>query len=65
MPDGNALAESIQMIKAGRKAEAQLVLEPYIQADPHNIQARMWEAELFSADIDKIGVLEVCLEHDP
>ena len=65
MANDEALIESIQMIKAGRKAEAQLVLEPYIQANPHNIQAWMWEAELFPADTDKIKVLEICLEHNP
>jgi hypothetical protein len=65
MADDSVLIESIQMIKAGRKAEAQLVLEPYIQANPHNIQAWMWEAELFPADTDKIKVLEICLEHNP
>ena len=65
MADDKALTESIQMIKAGRKAEAQLVLEPYIQANPHNIQAWMWEAQIFPADADKIRVLEICLEHNP
>lgn len=65
MANDDTLVESIQMIKAGRKAEAQLVLEPYIQANPHNIQAWMWEAELFPVDADKIRVLEICLEHNP
>jgi len=65
MANDDAFVESIQMIKAGHKAEAQLVLEPYIQANPHNIQAWMWEAELFPADADKIKVLEICLEHNP
>jgi len=65
MANDDALIQSIQMIKAGRKAEAQLVLEPYIQANPHNIQAWMWEAELFPADVDKVKVLEICLEHNP
>jgi hypothetical protein len=65
MANDDALSESIQMIKAGRKAEAQLVLEPYIQANPHAIQAWMWEAEIFPADADKIRVLEICLEHNP
>ena len=65
MENDNALTESIQMIKAGRKAEAQLVLEPYIQANPHDIKAWMWEAEIFPMDVDKIKVLEICLEHNP
>jgi hypothetical protein len=65
MADHDALTESIRLIKAGKKAEAQLVLEPYIQANPDNIQAWMWEAEIFPADADKIKVLEICLEHNP
>jgi hypothetical protein len=65
MPNEDALTESIRLIKAGKKAEAQLVLEPYIQANPHNIQAWMWEAEIFPADADKIKVLEICLEYNP
>jgi hypothetical protein len=65
MPNDDVLTESIRLIKAGKKAEAQLVLEPYIQANPHNIQAWMWEAEIFPADADKIKVLEICLEYNP
>jgi hypothetical protein len=46
MANDEVLIESIQMIKAGRKSEAQVLLEPYILANPHNIQAWMWEAVL-------------------
>jgi hypothetical protein len=65
MITNEALTEAIQLIKSGRKAEAQLILEPYIQSNPQNIQAWMWEAELFPNDVDKIKVLEICLEHNP
>ena len=65
MANNDALTESIRLIKAGKRAEAQLVLEPYIQDNPNNIQAWMWEAELFPADADKIKVMEICLEHNP
>jgi hypothetical protein len=65
MPTDDDLTKAIQLIKAGRKPEAQLVLEPYIQAYPQNIQAWMWETELFPNDCDKIRVLEICLEHNP
>jgi hypothetical protein len=65
MPNDDHLTEAIRLIRAGRKAEAQLVLEPYIQANPQDISAWMWEAEIFPADCDKVKVLEICLEHNP
>ena len=65
MPNDDALTKAIQLIKAGRIPEAQLVLEPFIQDHPQNIQAWMWETELFPKDFDKIRVLEICLEHNP
>ncbi|HTX90635.1 MAG TPA: DUF3592 domain-containing protein [Anaerolineales bacterium] len=65
MSNDDRLNEAIRLIKTGRKAEAQLLLEPYIQDNPQNINAWMWEAELFSADCDKAKVMEICLEHNP
>jgi hypothetical protein len=65
MADDGALIEAIQLIKAGRKGDAQLVLEPYILANPQDIRAWMWEAEIFPEDQNKIRVLEICLEHNP
>lgn len=59
------LSEAIRLIRAGQKAEAQLVLEPYIMDHPQDIQAWMWEAEIFPNDADKIKVLEICLGHNP
>lgn len=65
MPDDDDLTKAIQLIKTGKIPEAQLVLEPFIQDHPQNIQAWMWETELFPDDRDKIRVLEICLEHNP
>lgn len=61
----DALAEAIRLIRAGKRPEAQLILEPFLQANPQNIPAWMWEAEIFLDDRDKIKVLEICLEHNP
>ena len=65
MANDDDLTKAIQLIKAGRLPEAQLVLEPFIQDHPQNIQAWMWETELFPQDCDKARVLEICLEHNP
>jgi hypothetical protein len=65
MMNDDSLSEAIQLIRTGKKADAQLILEPYILANPQNIQAWMWEAEIFPDDSDKIKVLEICLEHNP
>jgi len=61
----DTLSEAIRLIKAGKRPEAQLMLEPFIQANPQNIPAWMWEAEIFLDDCDKIRVMEICLEHNP
>ena len=65
MATDDALSVAIRLIKAGKRPEAQLVLEPFIQANPQNIQAWMWEAEIFLDDRDKVKVMEICLEHNP
>ena len=65
MTNDETLRQAVQLIQSGRKAEAQLILEPLIQMDPQNILAWMWEVEIFPADCDKIKVLEICLEHNP
>ena len=59
------LTESIQLIKAGNKDAARSLLEPYLLENPNNIQAWLWETELFSNDGDKIKVLEACLKQNP
>lgn len=61
----DTLTEAITLIKAGKKAEAQKLLEPFIEANPHNIQAWIWEAEAWPTVEGKIKVLELCLQHNP
>ncbi len=59
------LSEAIALIKAGKKAEAQKILEPFIEANPQNIPAWMWEADTWPTLAGKIKVLELCLQHNP
>ncbi len=61
----DALKEAIQLIKAGKKLEARKVLEPFIVANPNNIQAWVWEIETRESDAEKLRVMETCLVHNP
>jgi tetratricopeptide (TPR) repeat protein len=65
MSNDYVLAEAIQLIKSGKKHAARVMLERYLQRNPDNIQAWMWEAETFPDDSDKITVLEACLKNNP
>ena len=59
------LNEAIQLIKAGKKDDAKRILEPFIRANPHNIQAWLWEAETRETLPGKIKILELCLRFNP
>lgn len=61
----DTLSEAIALIKAGKKAEAQKILEPFIEANPQNIAAWMWDVETWPDWKTKIKVLEMCLKHNP
>lgn len=59
------LKQAVKLIKAGRIPEARSILEPIIVADPHNIQAWVWEIETRENDFEKIKLMEACLLHNP
>ncbi|MGA7194970.1 MAG: hypothetical protein WBW94_15190 [Anaerolineales bacterium] len=59
------LLKAIELIRAGRKTEAQKILEPYLEANPHSIPAWLWEAETWPTTAQKIKILETCLQHNP
>jgi hypothetical protein len=59
------LNNAIQLIREGRKQEAQRVLEPLIKADPANIQAWFWYVETYPTVEKRIQVLEMCLKMNP
>jgi hypothetical protein len=65
MTTENTLSNAIELIKAGKKDEAQKLLKPYLEANPHDINAWLWEAETWSSPEKKIEVLEMCLVHNP
>ena len=58
-------SNAIELIKAGKKAEAQKLLEPYIDANPQDVTAWLWEVETWPSIEKKIKVLEMCLRHNP
>lgn len=51
--------EAIRAVKAGKKAEARLLLERATDADPENEKAWMW----MSAVVDEPGDQRICLEN--
>jgi chromosome segregation ATPase len=63
VPD-DTLDEASALIKAGKIAEAQEILHPYIRANPQSVEAWILETETWNT-AGKIRVLEICLEHNP
>jgi hypothetical protein len=59
------LKQAVNLIKAGKKIEARMILEPIIVAQPQNIQAWVWEIETRENDDEKIKLMEACLLHNP
>lgn len=59
------LKQAVNLIKAGKKIEARMILEPIIVAQPQNIQAWVWEIETRENDAEKIKLMEACLLHNP
>lgn len=59
------LNSAIQLIREGRKQEAQRILEPILEANPGNIQAWFWYVETYSTLEKRIQVLEMCLNLNP
>jgi hypothetical protein len=59
------LTDAAALIKAGKRAEAQKLLEPFIKANPQNVPAWLLEVETWPRAADKKKVLELCLRHNP
>jgi hypothetical protein len=58
------LDEARALIRAGKVADAQEILHPFIRANPHAVDAWLLETETWNT-AGKIRVLEICLEHNP
>ena len=58
------LDEATALIRAGKIAEAQEILHPFIRANPQNVDAWLLETETWNT-AGKVRVLEICLEHNP
>jgi predicted Zn-dependent protease len=65
MTTDELLTNAIELIKAGRKAEAQRLLQPYIAANPQHVSAWLWEARTRPTTRSRIEVLERCLVYNP
>ena len=61
----STLDNAIQLVRVGRKAEAQPILQGLIKADPKNIQAWFWYVETCATNEKQIQALETCLKFNP
>jgi Tol biopolymer transport system component/N-acetylneuraminic acid mutarotase len=59
------LNQAVTLIKSGQKELARVILTQLIQAEPHNVAAWLWLAEIMEDDTRRIGVLEACLKLNP
>jgi hypothetical protein len=59
------LSRAIQLIKAGKRAEAQKLLEPLLEAEPRNVTAWLWYVDTWPTPEQKIEALETCLQYNP
>jgi peptide/nickel transport system ATP-binding protein len=59
------LQQAIELIKAGRKGEAQPVLQGLIKADPHNVAAWLWYVETCQSVPERLKVLKICQKFNP
>lgn len=59
------LNNAIQLIREGRKQEAQKILESLLEGNPANIQAWFWYVETYPTLEKRIQVLEMCLKMNP
>ena len=65
MATDEVLNRAIDMIRTGRKAEAQRLLQPYIAANPRHVGAWLWDARTRLTVRSRIDVLERCLFYNP
>jgi hypothetical protein len=61
----NTLRKAIELIKAGKKLEAQRLLEPLLKTDPSNVSLWLWYVETCSTVEQRICALERCLYSNP
>lgn len=65
MAKNDALNNAIALIQAGNKAEAHQLLTAYLDANPQDVVAWLWDARTRSSLESRIKVLETCLLHNP
>ena len=53
----DVLSEAEGLIRSGKKAEAQQQLEPFLEANPHNLRAWLLEAQTWPAGPSQVKVL--------
>lgn len=65
MATNDILNSAIELIEAGKKNDAQKLLEPYLEANPQDVTAWLWEMKTWSSIETKTRILEMCLAYNP
>lgn len=65
MTTNDILNQAIELIKTGEKAAARKLLESYLQTNPQDVTAWVWQARAESSLEARIKVLETCLTYNP
>jgi len=63
--NSNDLQQAITFLKAGKKAEAQCLLQLVIRSNPHNEMAWLWYVDTLSTDTERAQALTYCLRFNP
>jgi len=63
--NSNDLQQAIVFLKAGKKAEAQRLLQIVIRSNPHNETAWLWYVDTLSTDAERTQALTWCLKFNP
>jgi hypothetical protein len=59
------LQDAISALKAGKRAEAQRLLQEIIRANPTNEKAWLWYVDTLLSDAERIQALKWCLKFNP
>ncbi len=63
--DTQDLERAISLLKAGRKVEAQHLLQPALRLNPSHEAAWLWYVDTLSTDAERVVALKLCLTFNP
>lgn len=61
----SSIHQAIELIKQGRKKDAQSILSELIRTNPHDVKSWFWYAETLNSAAQRIELLEACRKQNP